>query len=413
MSRQLVISRISASPTIVFSLIVVFYTLVFLAGTTEQLLGDERRYAIQAENLTNGYFIPQERKWIDNGPGYPLLLAPFAAADLDWFWAKLLNPLFLALAVFVSYKTFRSYLSQERAVIATLGLAAYFPFLRDVHRMVTEPLAYLLVAASVYFFCKSWRESNMLAAALFGVSFGFLCLTKVIFGYILAIGLLCAVAGMLVRSTRQLRCLSVGLVVAAVICAPYLVYTKSLTGKTFYWADMGSYNLYWMSSPRASDTGDWHAIDEVFSDPNLEFHRPFFEQLSKIPFEERSDALAEKAIENIKAHPSKYLKNWAANLGRMAFNYPYDYVPQSMNTYFYFVPNAIVLFMLGATLWRWRFHRFSVPPEIIIAATVAFIVLGAMSLLHANARMARPPLFLIAPLIAVVLGATRQKIAAD
>ena len=96
-------------------------------------------------------------------------------------------------------------------------------------------------------------------------------------------------------------------------------------------------------------------------------------------------------------------------MGRLAFNYPYDYVPQSTNTYFYFIPNAIVLFTLGSALWVWRTKRLSIAPEVIAVAIAALLVLGATSLLHANARMARPLLFMLALLIAVSLGAPRDE----
>ena len=385
-----------------FGVILLVYLGVFLFISNSKLNGDEKRYALQATNLTQGFFIQADRLQIDNGPGYPLMLTPFAELELNWRWAKLLNPFLMVGAFWILYLTTRQYVEWSAALWGVVLTSCYYPFMRDFGRLITEPLTCLLVSAWAYLVCALWRHEGVTRTVLTGAVFGYLCLTKVIFGYLLVVALFCFGVWALVGRDRRVMRLLASLVLAAFVCIPYLSYTQSLTGKSFFWADAGAYNLYWMSSPHSSDTGSWHKRTDVFSQEELAPHREFFAELSQMPYEERSTALMRKAKENIKNHPGKYVRNWFANVGRLIFNYPIDYAPQTINTYFYFVANSIVIYLVISSLWSiWKLP-IKLPPEHLVLTAAALIVLGGTSLAYANVRMARPLLLLLSiPMIVV------------
>ena len=58
-------------------------------------------------------------------------------------------------------------------------------------------------------------------------------------------------------------------------------------------------------------------------------------ELESVTDVQRDDAYKTQAMFNITHHPAKYLRNWAANVGRLLFSYPFSLGPQSLTTYFY------------------------------------------------------------------------------
>jgi 4-amino-4-deoxy-L-arabinose transferase-like glycosyltransferase len=261
----------------------------------------------------------------------------------------------------------------------------------------------MLISGWAYLVCLLWKNGKPAIAIATGLAFGYLCLTKVIFGYLLAIALLFTGAWATISKRRQVVALASSFVVAALFCVPYLGYTNSISGKIFHWADMGAYNLYWMSSPYPEDSGDWHSYVAVATREELAPHRPFFDRLNRIPHQDRARALTEKAVEQIKANPAKYLQNWMANVGRTLFNYPYDYKPQTLRTYFYIFANGVVLYFLTRSISLIRQHRLRLSPELVLLVSSAFIVYGGTTLVFANPRIVRPLLFLVFPAMIVTL----------
>ena len=391
----------------VFTAILIVYTAVFLTLTSSELTGDEKRYFSQATNLTKGFFIRQDRLWIDNGPGYPLLLALFVKSNIDLGWTKAINPLLMTAAFWFAFATARLYVHDRYALMGTALFAAYFPFFRDLGRLLSEPLACVLISVWVYLTCKIWMKPRIRFVLIAGIIFGYLCLTKVIFGYVLLLGILGFGSWSLFNKRLRTRYMLAVFILAGAFCTPYLLHTNALTGKAFHWADMGAYNLYWMSSPYPNDSGDWHRIDEVFEVPQLTPHRDFFRTLRNTPFEHRSALLVQAAIENITEKPFKYIQNWVANLGRMAFNYPHDFTPLTNRTFFYILPNTVVILLFSSALVMVRKYRIEVPLELFVIVAVGILVLGGISLLHANPRMVQPILFIL--FVPMLYGLTKGK----
>ena len=75
--------------------LVVLYIVVIAATSFGIGRSDQARYIWYAENLAHGYFTRQDDVNLWSGPGYPLVLAPFAALKIPWAWARLLNVGFL------------------------------------------------------------------------------------------------------------------------------------------------------------------------------------------------------------------------------------------------------------------------------------------------------------------------------
>ncbi len=386
-----------------FGLMFAVYVAGFFAVVETELSGDGPRYVEQAINLTNGYFVSPDRLWIANGPGYPLLLSIFVAAEADWFWARLLNPVFIVSAFLFLYLTLCLYLPRRHALFGVLGVACYYPFLLDLGRLMTESLSHMLIALWAYLICLLWKHRKPSLAIATGVVFGYLCLTKVVFGYLLVIALLSIGTWAAVSRSRQLVMLASSFVIAMLVCIPYLAYTNSVTGKVFHWADIGAYNLYWMSSPYPGDSGGWHTYSSVAKLDELAPHRPFLDRLQRTPYQDRSQLLTEKAVEHIKANPVKYFKNWLANVGRTVFNYPIDYATQTLRTYFYIVANSVILYFLIRSVGLVWQHRPKLPPELLLLMASALIVYGGTTLVFANPRIVRPLLFLVFPLMIVIL----------
>ncbi len=228
---------------------------------------------------------------------------------------------------------------------------------------------------------------------------GILALTKIVFGYVI-VSVICIfiISYFLTKNVSVLN-LSGIFILAVILCIPYLVYTHSLTGKVFYWGSNGAEKLYWMSTPYANEYGDWFTYEATVDPRNKsnrkftrdltvlsENHADFYEKVALHSGIEKDRLLKEKAIENIKAHPVKYFKNWMASVGRYLFNFPYSYTPQKLSTYFYLLPNmfltVICILCLYPTYLYWRW----MPIEIKVLLIISVVYSGGSSLINANAR---------------------------
>ena len=134
-----------------FTLLPIFllYFAIFLQSAEDSLdFGDEPRYAMYAENLTKGFYAPPDTLFLWNGPGYPLLLTPFAFFDVPWYWAKMLNPVFMFLAVCFIYSSIRNYMSEKTALFFSYLFGLYPPFYAELWFLLTEPFVLMLVSLS-------------------------------------------------------------------------------------------------------------------------------------------------------------------------------------------------------------------------------------------------------------------------
>ena len=130
-----------------------YYSIVVLILYSNNFWGDESRYVMYANNLLNGHFSPLDDVYLWTGPGYPIILVPFIFFKLPWLTAKLLNALFLFMAILYFYSALRLYIEERPALFFSYLLGLYYPFLRHIHQLLTEQLAVFLVCGFLFHFC--------------------------------------------------------------------------------------------------------------------------------------------------------------------------------------------------------------------------------------------------------------------
>jgi hypothetical protein len=205
----------------------------------------------------------------------------------------------------------------------------------------------LFVVLALYATARLSEEASAGWLALGAVALAGLALTRVDYGWVLAVVLLILLGWWAVSRRAVARRLAAMVAAGLALCAPWLAYTTAETGRVWQWGSSGSLSLYWMSSPYPGDLGDWQQAHLVFSDPNLAPHRPFFEGLRGLTLPEQNARLERRALANIREHPLKYLENVAANVSRMFFDAPYSYTRQRLSAVYFALPNAL---LLGAAL---------------------------------------------------------------
>jgi hypothetical protein len=391
----------------IFALLLLGYVLIVLAGRSSIFGADALRYVAYATNLLHGTYSTPGEVHV-SGPGYPLVLLPFAFASA-WLPAALLNAVFMLAAVLYFQATLRLYVSPRAARLGAIAFGLYMPALVWLPVLMTEALAIFLAAGLIYHAVRalrqpqfSWRHA-LLAAFLMG----YLALTKILYGYVVEISFGVALISYLFCRRELLRRAALVCGLALLVAAPYLVYTYGQTARVNNWGDSASLSLYWMSTPYAGEYGDWFdpAYLEVF--PELaNHHRAFFARIAPLSSGEQDDLLRRQALENIAEYPQKFAANWVANLGRIFFNYPFSYTPQKLTTYAYLLPNmfivvfGVICVFLAVSNWR------LVPSEVYALLIFAFLGLGATSVPSAYARMLVPLVPFFGLGIFVILGCT-------
>jgi hypothetical protein len=259
--------------------------------------------------------------------------------------------------------------------------------------VMTETLALFLMCGFAFHLSRSRREGRLKWGHIAGAAafLGYLALTRVIFGYVIpAVLLVVAVLYLANRRRAALRYVVVcGL--ALVVCLPYLYYTHSITGKVYYWGNSGGMSLYWMSSPYEGELGDWHHMRAAITDPDLAAdHSAFFSQLGGLSAVERDEALRQRAIANIKAHPGKYFKNWIANVGRLLFGYPKTQSVPRLRTLLDVVPGMFLTVIGILCIYPTCVGRRQIPQEIWFLLLLGLVYFGGSSLLSGLHRFMLP-----------------------
>jgi 4-amino-4-deoxy-L-arabinose transferase-like glycosyltransferase len=343
-------------------------------------------------------------------PGYAAFLMPFRAAGFGPAALRLLNAALLAAAVFLFYRLLRAHVAPRLAAAGAAAFALYWPFWKMLPEVMTETLAVFLMTATLLAWSQLRREGAprwpwILVAAL---ALAWICLTRAIFGYAL---LLCAAlfAAALLTSRRAFAGrLLVTCVLAAALCAPWLGYTWSRTGRPFFWSAAGNMSLYWMTVP-VNPWGDWHSPGEVVATPEFAPIRNFFARTMALPEQEQDEAFRNAALKYLRMYPELYARNVAANAGRLFFNTPYSFTPQKMRTLFFAVPNAFLLVLLTLALLALARRRDRWPdaaPPILLGGAA----LAGTLLLSAFGRMLLP--IVPAMLFVIVLGLQDLRLAA-
>lgn len=368
------------------------YLAIAVIASCPTFEGDESGYVENASRIVHGPAVsPQDlRLWW--GPGYSFVLVPFIVLRLPWIAAKCLNAGFLFGAIIYFYGLIRRYIAGTAALVTTLALGLYPPLMRDVNHLIAESLTFLLICGFMFHFCGLYNTAHRfrlhLAAA--SVYLSYLALTKVFFGYVIVTVLVLCLGFLLWRRTPALRNALLVFLLALIWCVPYLLYTHSLTGRTFYWGTSGGSTLYWMSTPYPTELGSWFSVKEVKEKPELAPHREFFAKLEGLSDVERDDALKKQAIYNITDHPAKYAANWAANVGRLLFSYPFSFTSQGLTTYFYMAPNMFLVVLFLLSLFPAALRPRAIPFEMWALLIFALTAFGGSTLLSAYDRQFRP-----------------------
>ncbi|NPA43263.1 MAG: hypothetical protein GXO27_04445 [Chlorobi bacterium] len=372
-------------PGLLYLPFLLFYALLAWVLAPETPFGDESRYMGFALRLLEGSYSPPPPEinlW--NGPGYPLVLAAGKAPGLSWDVLRLANALWGYASLVLIHRTVRTFASSSTAVFFSLALALYPPLWQMMPYLLTEPFTWFLVAASVYTAFRHYLRpggKNLLLAAL---AWGWLILTKIIFAYVTL--LLWAAALIIWLRTKDLRHRAVAAVWtgALLVGMPYLIYTSALTGKFFYWSNAGGMSLYTMSTPYPDEWGDWLSMDQLAERPG---HRHFIDSIRTLDPLARDRAFKQKAIENIRRRPDKYLRNWTANISRMLFNFPYTDKPQTLRTLVTLVPNLFWIPLIFLSLFIWMIHPRAFPVLLHWLAVYFIVYLAMSSLVSAYNRM--------------------------
>lgn len=399
-------ARSNSRTTIRFLPILLLYIFIVIMASTNTFQGDEGRYIMYASNLSNGHYSPEGEIFLWNGPGYPIVLLPFVIFDLPWLAAKLLNSLFLFIAVIYFYYTLRFYMQERPALFFSYLLGLYLPFCRYLPFLLTEEFSIFLICGFMFHFCKLNREdtNTWIQLLISSVYLGYLALTKIFFGYLILSGLILFMSLYLWQKRNVFKKTFLVYMLAFFCCAPYLFYTYTLTDKILYWGDSGGMSLYWMSTPYENEYGDWQGEKGMHRSPQiLNNHRAFYREISKHSGILRDEAFKRKAIQNIVDNPIKYFKNWLANIGRLLFNYPYSYESQKLSTYFYFLPNMFLVVISVLCIYPSYMRRKFIPDEIYVLLISGLISFGGSSLLSAYNRQFMPLVPIFALWIAFIL----------
>lgn len=387
----------------VFGFLFILYLVISVIASSPAFVRDEPGYVGNASRMVHGPAVSPQilrgiapsslqdlRLWW--GPGYTFVLVPFIVFRLPWIVAKCFNAGFLFGAIIYFYLLIQRYIPRTAALVITFALGLYPPFVRELPYLLSECLTIFLICGFMFHFCalynsvrRSWLHLSAASAYL-----AYLALTKVFFGYVIVTVLMLCLGFLLWRRTPELRNALLVFVLALIWCVPYLFYTYSLTGRTFYWGTAGGNTLYWMSTPYPNELGDWFSVTEVNEMPELAPHREFFAKLEGLSDVERDDAYKKQAIYNISHHPGKYASNWAANVGRLLFNYPYSFESAHLGTYFYMAPNMFVVVLFLLSVFPAVLRPRAIPFELWALLIFALCAFCGSTLLSAFDRQFRP-----------------------
>ncbi len=360
----------------------------------EPLIGDEARYKSYAENLLAGGYAQPETGLIENGPGYPLYLAPFLAAGLDGPALRFTQIPLVLIALAYLFALVARLSDRRTAAWAAAALASYPPLWLLSGDLLSEPLAIALWLGFAFHFLR-WQSGSAaaardpwLAAALLG---GFV-LTKVAYGYVVLAVLVLLVMARAVPAIRQAvaeahapEWVFAG---ALAVCAPYLAYTYQLTDQLFYWGTNGGDVLYWMTVDGPGLSGTWLPIETVREHEDLRRdHLTFLEAMAALPAIEADRRFKARVVENLRTNPTAYAKNWVGNVSRLLFNYPWSRRGQSIRTLGYVLPNAALLMAFGASfVAAWR-NRSSVPAGLLVLLGMFALGTASHSLMSSTGRL--------------------------
>jgi 4-amino-4-deoxy-L-arabinose transferase-like glycosyltransferase len=383
--------KVEEHPFLLFLPFLILYVILIFAQAKTGGYGDENRYLSYAAHLAHGFYsYPAPFLDLGNGPGYSMIITPFVALKLPVITIKVLNAMFYYFSIILLFKSLQRIVTFSFALIVSVIWALCPNALEQLPFVLPEIFASSLIPLLLFSltvaFHKDKTKKNNKYTIIAGLTFGYLALTKPIFGYVLIFMISGAILLWILnkRNTNFKKSISV-LAIAFIVTIPWLAYTYHMTGKMLYWSSYGGNNLYWMTSPYENEYGDWVAYpfntDEKYQLPGAQeqlklHHEQDFEQIFKSqearelytknnkiygsPYTGviQDDTLKRIAFRNILCHPFKFIENCFSNAGRILFNFPYSYRAQKPETLLRLPFNGsllvFMLFCLIPTIINWQ-----------------------------------------------------------
>ncbi|MEX0290845.1 MAG: glycosyltransferase family 39 protein [Flavobacteriaceae bacterium] len=383
---------------------------------SERLIADESKFYEHAENITRGFYTDANNPNFKEGPGYPLYLSISAALNIPYPLTRASHIVLLFIAYCYFFFILKRYLRKKWALGLTYLFVLYPPMLRWANLMYAESLMLLLLLAFCYHFILWYHKEGKYKWHFFLSAFclGFLALTKIIFAYvIIAVLLFTTLLLIFPKIVRKYQLKRTILIFAGalVFFSPYVVYGYQVTEKFFYLGMHGGRILYFRATPFENEFGNSFSRNKILSDAETESrksvsvntdllrqnHREVFASIDSLSWMEKDSVLKVRAVENMKEHPSKYLKNTVANVSRIFFHFPFSYRIQNLETLGYLVPNIFIVVLAVLGIYPALIRRKQIPKELIILLLVSLIYLGGHTLLGGRGRFLIPvvPLWLI------------------
>lgn len=373
--------------------LLMIYIIIAFFVINNELGGDQERYLIYAKNLLKGSYAIDGPLFLWNGPGYPIILAPFVGLNLGVAGLKSLNIIFLFFGVVLFYKTCLQFFNKKQALLFSYLLGLYYPnILFSIRYILTEAFAFFLACGLLYFISLYLKKTSTRRLFLAAFFFAFLILTKVIFAYVV---LATAVILLLttIKSPKKpiFNYLAICLL-ASTITLPYLFYTYNLTGKFPYYSNAGGQCVYWLSTPYENEYGEWiYANSQSFKNsPQFKNHNSYLSSIDHLKPVEKDQALKQKAVINIKNNPKKFIKNYISNISRLFLNIPNSYSYENFSFILLAIPNSFIFVFLCISILLTILLKNKIPITIYISALLVIIYLFGSSLLCAYPRMLFP-----------------------
>ncbi|MDP4283528.1 MAG: hypothetical protein Q8891_03830 [Bacteroidota bacterium] len=430
--------KLIKNPFLLFLPFLILYIILVLIFPSNGTTGDESRYLIYSQYMVNGHLPPSESgfEFFGNGPGYSIILIPFIALHLPLFIIPMMNAVLYYFSIILLFKSLTNIASFRTSLIVSMFWALYYNSYDFMILILPETLAAFLICLLIFSLTKAFQNENSKKYIyLSGFVFGYLALTKPIFGYVLLFILIGSGLLWIIRRkiTNYQKAIFISLIAMATTL-PYLVCTYHVTGKIFYWSSLGGNNLYWMTTPYEGEYGDWLSSPKsipdtishqqkydgfekfIKSDRDLHIseynalkeanHKRDYEEINKFKGGfERDDAFKRIAFNNIKSHPVKFIENCISNAGRMLFNFPFSYKLQTPRTLIR-IPlggtmAVLIIFCLIPTFTNWR--KIIFPLRFMLF--LALLYLGGSILSSAETRM----FTVVVPLLLFWIGYILQK----
>lgn len=388
--------KLTRNPYLLFSPFLILFIVLVLKLHTDVMEGDEGGYIIFAQNLLHGFYSPPApdiNLWW--GPGYPILLTPFVALHLPLICITLMNAVFQYLSIVILFKAMLQFVEFRKALLFSLFWGFCYSTYPYMALIYTESFTIFMISLLIFSLVNAFDKRISKYIFLSGFILGYIALTKVIFGYVILFLLLGSVLLWIKdRKNNNYRTSVLILLITFATVTPYLIYTHNLTGRLFYWGNSGGMSLYWMSTPYENEYGSWDSesytanlIDADIAGTTALLklnHQKDIDYILKYKGVQKDDAYKKIAINNIKTHPKKYIKNIIANISNLLFGFPGNYTYQRplLKIWYFSILYTLIIFCFIPTIINWRKISYCIRFLLVFA----FIYLGGSSLVSGGNR---------------------------